>query len=170
MAAVFTSCENERIARTLEGTWQGNLYQEYEWGGAVYRPSYTEISFLRDPFSFKSGKGYWVDYFNGYHPWQSDYVANHTEWSVRNGVIWIYLVEDDVEFRISRYRLNDNFFSGEIAGDDGSLGEFSLRHVSSPNWNGYNDWGSGYAYYVNGTRGAEPSDSILLEKPVRITH
>lgn len=26
MAVSFTSCEDEEIARTLEGTWKGNMY------------------------------------------------------------------------------------------------------------------------------------------------
>ena len=31
----FTSCEDEMIASTLEGTWEGNMYISSEWEGRV---------------------------------------------------------------------------------------------------------------------------------------
>ena len=79
MAMSFTSCEtDEEIAYTLEGTWKGNMYINSEWGGNTYTTTYSEITFLKDPYTYSEGTGYWVDYYSG-APW--DYVANHIEWS-----------------------------------------------------------------------------------------
>ena len=57
MAITFTSCEDEMIADTLEGSWKGNMYISTSWNGRVYDATYTEITFLKDPFCFKSGSG-----------------------------------------------------------------------------------------------------------------
>ena len=67
MAVSFTSCEDEEIARTLEGTWKGNMYISSEWDGRYYDATSTEITFLKDPSRYSSGSGYWVegvDYIN----------------------------------------------------------------------------------------------------------
>ena len=39
----FTSCEDEMIASTLEGTWEGNMYISSEWEGRVYDATYSEF-------------------------------------------------------------------------------------------------------------------------------
>lgn len=176
MALSLSSCEfiaNEDygVSRTLEGTWDGNMYQEYYYSGAYYEPSYSEVCFLRDPYRYSSGEGYWVDYFNSYVPWGSRYIANHIEWKVQYGTIYIYLIEDDIEFTIRHYNLTDGYFNGELYGSDGSLGKFRLRHVSSPNWNNYNwGWSSSYPYYAPGANGNKPASAETPERPIRITH
>ena len=91
-AIVFTSCEDAKIARTLEGTWRGNMYISSYYGGRSYDATYTEITFLKDPGAYSSGNGYWVDYYSN-APW--DYVANHIEWTVDYGVIKVYFVEEN---------------------------------------------------------------------------
>ena len=48
----FTSCEDEKIASTLEGTWRGNMYISSYYGGHSYNATYTEITFLKDPMSY----------------------------------------------------------------------------------------------------------------------
>ena len=73
----LTSCEDERIANTLEGTWSGNMYISTRYDGRVYDATYTEVTFLKNPYAYSSGEGYWVDYYSD-APW--DYVANHIEW------------------------------------------------------------------------------------------
>ena len=80
----LTSCEDERIANTLEGTWSGNMYISTRYDGRVYDATYTEVTFLKNPYAYSSGEGYWVDYYSD-APW--DYVANHIEWSVDYGTI-----------------------------------------------------------------------------------
>ena len=68
----FTSCEDARIARTLEGTWKGNMYISSRYDGRVYNSTYSEVTFLKDPGAYSSGSGYWVDYYSD-APW--DYIT-----------------------------------------------------------------------------------------------
>ena len=85
----LTSCEDERIANTLEGTWSGNMYISTRYDGRVYDATYTEVTFLKNPYAYSSGEGYWVDYYSD-APW--DYVANHIEWSVDYGTMTASMV------------------------------------------------------------------------------
>ena len=166
-AVSFSSCEDAEIAYTLEGTWRGDMYISSSYGGRSYNSTYTEITFVGDPYTLASGTGYWVDYYSN-APW--DYVANHIEWEVRNRTIYIYFIEEDTSVRISDYRLNDNRFSGWLY-DNGNNVEFNLIHTSSPNWSSYNYWGYDdwyyNGYYYSRTRGDNPSDSTAIEKPKR---
>ena len=83
-------------------------------------------------------------------------------------------VEDDYELRIYDYDLDDNYFVGVIVGEDGQRLRFSLRHVSSPNWNnyrwGYSDYYDPY-YYSNenatGMQRAKAKDGSTTEVPDR---
>ena len=165
-AVSFSSCDDERIAHTLEGTWRGNMYISCYYGGRSYDATYTEITFLKDPYAYSSGNGYWVDYYSD-APW--DYVANHIDWKVDYGTIYVYFVEEGTSLRISDYHLNDDRFYGWID-DGGNDVEFELYHTSSPNWNnyrwGYDEWVDDW-YYYSRTRGAAASDSTKVEKPIR---
>ena len=163
MAAVgFSSCEDAAIASTLEGTWKGNMYISADYGGRSYNSTYTEITFLGDPYSISSGDGYWVDYYRD-APW-GDYVANHIEWKVNNRVIYVHFIEEGTSVTISDYRLNDDRFYGWLY-DGGREVEFDLIHTSSPNWSNYR-WGFDSWYYSR-TRGEGASDSTAVEKPRR---
>lgn len=166
MAMVFTSCENdEHIAYTLEGTWKGNMYISSYYDGMVYDATTTEITFLRDPGTYSSGLGYWVDYYSN-APW--DYVANHIEWTVSYGTIKIYFVEEDISMEIWDYSLDMDYFEGSLRDGD-SMVDFSLYHTSSPNWNNYR-WGydSWYDdYYYSRTRSAGTDSTTVVEKPKR---
>ena len=168
MAFTFTACEDEYIADTLEGTWSGNMYVSSYYGGHDYYATRTEITFNLDPFRFTRGHGYWVDYYSG-APW--DYVANHIDWRVENGCIYVYFCEDGTSVAICDYHLSDSRFSGYIADGDNDV-RFSLSHISSPNWDSYSYWGydswyDGY-YWAPATSG-EGGDSTMVapEKPVR---
>ena len=179
---MFTSCEDELIADTLEGTWSGNMYVSSYYGGRDYYATHTEITFLLDPFRFTKGSGYWVDYYDGMGaPWE--YVANHIDWRVDNGRITIYFREEGTSVVISDYRLSNSHFSGYIY-DGGNTVNFNLTHISSPNWDRYNYWGydawgyDGYYGYGNGyyysreTRAAGDSTTVAPtvapgEKPIR---
>ena len=166
MALSFTSCEtDEEIAYTLEGTWKGNMYINSEWGENTYTTTYSEITFLKDPYTYSEGTGYWVDYYSG-APW--DYVANHIEWSINYGVIKIYFVEDRDYMEIRDYSLNYGHFSGTIY-DGGNIVDFELYNTSRPtysnyNW-GYDSWYDNYSW--SRTRGAEADSAKVIEKPRR---
>lgn len=159
----FTSCDwddDDAIAYTLEGTWKGNMYVNTYYNGNTYYATATEITFLRDPYRYSSGDGYWVDYYSR-APW--DYVANHIRWTVNYGRIRVYFIEEGSELEIYNYRLTDNRFTGYISEYDNDV-EFSLYHVSSPNWSnyrwGYDAWYDDY-YWSRETRG------LAADKPVR---
>lgn len=162
MALAFTSCEDAQIAKTLEGTWRGNMYISTSYDGRVYNATSTEVTFLKDPYAYSSGKGYWVDYYSG-APW--DYVANNINWRVDFGVIYVYFVEEDTEIRISNYRLDDDRFTGTL-NDNGRPVDFELYYYSRPS-NYYNGLRWGYDYWSR-TRGA--SDSTKVERPVRFVN
>lgn len=174
-AATFTSCdwmEDEAIARTLEGTWKGNMYVSSYYDGYTYTATATEITFLRDPSRYSTGDGYWIDYYSG-APW--DYVANHIRWTVDNKRIRVYFVEENTEVYIYDYRLNDDYFRGWLEDGDNDV-EFSLYHVTSPNWSSYNRWGydDWYdSYWSRQTRSADAASTTTNKtekpaKPVRI--
>lgn len=150
MSMMVTSCEwndDDEIAYTLEGTWKGNMYVSSEWDGYVYDATYSEICFLRDPYRYSSGTGYWIDYYRN-AGWGRNYVANHIEWTVNYRTITVYFIEEHTTIWIENFRLSDNYFSGTIYDGDSRV-DFRLQHTSSPNWNdyywGYDDWG--YYYY-----------------------
>ena len=153
----FTSCDDEEIAYTLEGTWKGNMYISSYYDGRTYNSTYSEITFLKDPYAYSSGTGYWADYYSN-APW--DYVANHIEWEVNWGDIEIYFVEEGTSLLIRDYHLDDTRFWGTLD-DNGTRVDFELYHTSSPNYNrwGYDDW---YSSYYR-TRG----DGTTPEKPIR---
>ena len=166
-AFTFTSCEDERIADSLEGTWSGNMYVSSYYHGHDYYATHTEITFSIDPFRFTKGSGYWVDYYSG-APW--DYVANHISWSVDNARIYINFIEEGSSVVIADYRLSNNRFTGYIADGDNDV-YFDLTHISSPNWDnyrywGYDEWEEGY-YYSRQTRSNDSTTVAPAEKPVR---
>ncbi len=147
---VFTACEDESIAHSLEGTWEGNTYMASIYNGYTYNSTYSYVNFNRDPYRYSSGKGFWVDYYSN-APW--DYIASHIEWKVSNRVIEVYFVEDHFTIYIDRYRLNDNHFYGTIYMDSYDW-DFDLIHTGSPNWNDYR-FGTG-SYAPACDKGATP--------------
>ena len=167
MALVFTSCEDEYIADTLEGTWSGNMYFSSTWDGRTYDITRTEITFLKDPYTYASGSGYWVDYYSG-APW--DYVANHINWDVRNSVIYVYFIEDGDRLEIRDYHLNSNRFTGVIY-DGSNVVDFELYNTSRPYYDNYY-WGfdSWYDNYWARTRGADADNAKVKESPKRFVN
>jgi hypothetical protein len=132
----MTSCDDQRIANTLEGTWSGNMYISSYYDGRVYDATYSEVTFLKDPYAYSSGAGYWVDYYSD-APW--DYIANHIEWTVDYGTIKVYFVEERTTIMIRDYHLDNAYFYGTI-NDNGRPVDFRLEHVSGRNWSSYR-WG-----------------------------
>ncbi|MBO5001917.1 MAG: hepatitis A virus cellular receptor 1 [Prevotella sp.] len=157
--------DDEYRAYTLEGTWKGDMYVTSTYNGVTYDATYSELCFLRDPYRYSSGQGYWIDYYS-YAPW--DYVANHIEWTVQNGVISIWLIEENSYVDIYDYYLDDDYFAGTIYYGN-TVVDFRLRHVSSPNWNDY-EYGWDYWYAKPATMmkaKASADSSVAVEKPVR---
>jgi hypothetical protein len=150
-ATTLVSCDDDSdIAATLEGTWKGNMEVSTEYQGQSYQVISSEICFVQDPYSYSSGTGYWIDYYQR-SPWRNNQVANHIQWTVSNGVINVYFVEERTSLEIRNYSLYDGYFRGTIYYGD-QVANFRLRQVSSPNWNSYTDWGYDYDddYYYDG--------------------
>ncbi len=150
-ATTLVSCDDDSdIATTLEGTWKGKMELRTEYQDQYYQVISSEICFLQDPYSYSSGTGYWIDYYQN-SPWRNNQVANHIKWTVSNGVINVYFKEEGTSLEIRNYRLYRGLFEGTIYYDD-QIVNFSLRQVSSPNWNSYTDWGYDYDddYYYGG--------------------
>ena len=151
MAMSFTSCEtDEEIAYTLEGTWRGDMTIE-DWDGYSY--VYSEITFLKDPYTYSEGTGLWVDYYDdGY------YNPTHIEWYVRYGTIYVHFVEDNCNVEIRHYSLTGNHFCGEFYDGYNSV-NFNLyyasrRYESDYNWRSYR------------TRSADDgADSLTISRP-----
>ena len=168
LSFTFTACDDDDyIADTLWGTWEGDMYVTSHWNNRYYDATYTEISFDRDPDRYASGTGYWVDYYSN-APW--DYIANHIRWTVRNGNIEVYFVEDRYDMEIYDFTLSRNYFDGYIYTDDDKRVEFHLRKTASPDWDRYHwgssYWGDDYYYYGKSTRGA--GDTLTVEQPKRM--
>lgn len=165
LGLALTSCEDEDIAYTLEGTWEGNTYMYSYYNNAYYQSTYSYVDFSRDPFTYTSGTGHWIDYYSN-APW--DYVANHIYWQVDNGVISIHFEEDNYTISIERYRLDDNHFTGTIYWDRDNDRNFDLVHTSSPNWNSYT-WGTGWNYYyAPAAKGDKVKARGNAERPQRV--
>lgn len=161
----FTSCDRDvDISNDLDGIWRGNMYIEHcDRYGTWYKATSTEVEFLvYDSFS-NSGTGHWVDYYSG-APW--DYIYNDIRWSVNNGTIRVYFVQEGTTIFISHYSLGSRFFEGTID-DNGNYVDFSLTRISTPrygSWSYYEPWG--YGYYAKGSRTAD-NDSVQTEMPKR---
>ena len=153
------------ILPSLCGTWKGNLYISSNYNGRTYDATYSEITFLRDPYIYSSGSGYWVDYYSN-APW--DYVANHIDWTVRNNVIYIHFIETNDRLEIHNYHLSSNRFYGTIYESNHSV-DFDLYNVSHP-YTYWDDYRWGYDawyddYYWARTRGEDNDSTMLVEKP-----
>ena len=65
MSLTFVSCdEDEYIADTLWGVWEGDMYVTSQWNGQTYYSSYSVLAFDKNPNQYASGTGYWVDYYS----------------------------------------------------------------------------------------------------------
>ncbi len=145
-AFTLTGCdEDDDIASTLWGVWEGDMYVSSYYGGDYYDASYSEIAFDKDPYDYASGTGYWIDYYSN-APW--DYHANHIQWYVNNGVISINFIEDGGSVDIYDYSLNSNYFTGVIYNDYGEALNFRLTKTAAPDWGDY-EWGWDYGYGYN---------------------
>lgn len=165
-AMTLVSCDDdEEVARYLDGSWRGNMHVYSSWNGREYAATYSEIEFYR---GYTSGTGVWVDYYSN-APW--DYVANHFQWYVTQGTIYIHFVEEDTDAVIYDYQLDSYQFSGYLEVVDGDYAYFSLDHISSPNWDYIDNWGYNVDYGYQWSRASEKVDSTILqtnEKPQRI--
>lgn len=170
LSFTFTSCDDdEYIADTLWGTWEGDIHVTSYWDRHYYDASYSYIYFNRDPYTYSSGTGYWVDYYSD-APW--DYIANHITWTVKYGDIKVYFEEDDYSVTIYDYSLTDRYFDGYIYTYDNKKVSFHLTKTSTPNWGsyhyGWDYWGNYYYGKQNGIVEETRATPNSVEKPKRM--
>lgn len=131
MALTFNSCEDDEIAQTLDGIWEGEVATEYFSYRHGVQTEYqaVDIEFYTDPYRYARGTGIEYDYYrSGY--W---YTASNFDFEVRNGVI--YLDYDDGSYvAIRNYRLSDNRFRGEF------IDYYSGRFLASFDFVKVSDW------------------------------
>lgn len=162
----LTGCDDDdEIAYTLAGVWEGNMYMQSTYNGHVYKATESVLQFDQDPYRYAQGTGRWVDYYSN-APW--DYYSSYINWRVVNGEIQIYSQKEGVTYYISDYSLNGRYFSGYI--DDGYNDPVYFRlqkTVSYNNWDDYN-WNGWYDYDDYGYRYAPAKDMQKLEEaPIR---
>ena len=170
LSFTFTSCDDDKeIADTLWGTWEGDIHVTSYWNNRYYDASYSYIYFNRDPYTYSSGTGYWVDYYSN-APW--DYIANHITWTVKYGDIKVYFEEDDYEVTIYDYTLSDRYFDGYIYTYDNKEVRFRLTKTSTPNWGNYHYgwryWGDYYYGKQNGIVEETRATPSYVERPKRV--
>lgn len=168
LSFTFTSCDDdEYIADTLWGTWEGNIYVSHEWSGRYYDASYSFIYFERT--NRRSGYGYWVDHYDD-HPWGGDRIFSHISWTVENGYIKIYFEEDHYPVTIEDYSLSRDYFEGYIYTHDNKRVRFKLRKTSEPIKGDLNYWDDYYYYYgkQNGFVDETRATPNSVERPKRL--
>lgn len=155
LALSLNSCgEDDEIAQTLDGIWEGEVateYFSYRWG---YHTEYqaVDIEFYADPYRYAKGTGVEYDYSaNGY-----TYIRSYFDFEVVGGIIYLDY-DDGSHIAIRNYHLTGNRFSGEFINDvtGAYLASFDFYRVS--NWR-----------HTRSTRAGEPQykevPSPLLEK------
>ena len=140
----FTSCDDddEDIAYTLEGTWQGSIvsgsYDRYGYGNYY---TDTQIEFYKDPYRWAEGSGREVDYNRS--GW-TDVVG--FDYKVRDRVIYLDYYDGS---RVAIYNWDiyngGNTFAGEFHDyrTGNYLASFRLYYVS-------NGWAYGYSKIKEG--------------------
>ena len=140
LSMTLSSCNDDNIAKTLDGVWEGKVSQNYSWRWSNYtRYQYVEMEFLTDPYRYAKGYGYEYDYYdNGYE-------RVHFTFEVINEDIYIDYA-DGAHVLIPRgYYLSDSRFSGEFRDNRTGkyLGSFSFVKYANHR---YDRYGSYYPY------------------------
>ena len=149
-AMTFVSCDDDEIAKNLEGIWEGEVstaYSNYRGGNNT---QYVDIQFYADPSQYAKGTGYERDYSN-------INVGTYTEcafsFEVKNRNIYLYY-DDGADVVIRNYELTDGHFTGEFLDRDGHfLANFDLYRVE--NWRHVR-----YSNYYT----AQPDSTATIEK------
>lgn len=131
-AMTFVSCDDDKIARSLDGIWEGNVAQAYFNYHVSSNYQYVNFQFYADPTQYARGTGVERDYSgstSGYYTYTDEYEFT---FEVKNGRIYLYY-EDGADVVIRNYELHDDHFSGEFLDTQGNfLATFDLYRVT--NW------------------------------------
>lgn len=147
MTLTVTSCEDDEIARTLDGIWEGEVATEYfTYRNYTADYQYVDIHFYTDPSHYASGTGVEYDYQSNHY-----YTKCEFTFSVKSGRIYLNY-EDGTRVVIRNYTLKDNRFSGDfIDYDTGEyLATFNFYKVSDWRYDRYS-YDREYYYAPNGS-------------------
>ena len=136
-AMTFVSCDDDKIANSLDGIWTGRVDMEYfnyrSKGGSFF----VEIQFYADPSQYAKGTGIERDYSER----GVCTSVNNFDFEVRNERIYLHY-DDGTDVVIRNYELVDNHFHGFFLNYNTGevLAEFNLYRVENWRYSGY----SGY--------------------------
>ena len=141
LCMTLSSCNDDNIAGTLDGVWEGKVSQNYSWRWTDYtRYQYVDMEFITDPYRYAQGYGYEYDYYS------DGYERVRFTFEVRKEDIYINYA-DGARVCIPRryYTLTDNRFSGEFRDyyTGAYLGNFSFVKYANHR---YDRYGSYYPY------------------------
>lgn len=110
----FSSCDDDKIAQTLDGIWEGEVsqtYCNYRWGSTT-EFQYVDMEFYADPWKFSSGTGVEYDY-TYINNWTGEAYYDYVEFrfNVNFGNIYIDYA-DGTRVAVYNYRLNNDHFEG----------------------------------------------------------
>lgn len=135
LTLTLTSCNDDDIAKTLDGIWEGEVSQNYSWRWSNYNNyQYVDIEFYKDPYRFSNGSGIEYDYDR-----YGRYTSCRFDFSVDFGVIYMDY-EDGTRVRISNYDLTNTRFRGEFRDyrTGAYLADFNFVKVAEHRYNRYN--------------------------------
>ncbi len=141
-AFTMTSCEDDNddaIAYTLDGIWQGSLGQTYYYDnyygyGYDYEEMDTEFRFYNSAGS-TSGTGVEIDYVQGY--WTTYYKVYEFKWNVAYNNIYLYFANGE-ELVIRDFSLSSNYLSGILETSDRyRVASLRLRKTNDWYWDSY---------------------------------
>lgn len=148
LTLTLTSCNDDAIARELDGVWAGSVTTGSSWRNHSFQ--YVEIEFFKNPYRYAQGSGREYDYNNDdydryYTGGRTCYICDFT-YEVNDNVISIYY-EDGTKVRIYDYDLYNNTFTGEFRNgyNDRYIASFSFARLTKYRYEygGYNV----YRYY-----------------------
>ncbi len=146
-AMSFVSCDDDEIAQTLDGVWEGQV-QAYRWN--LYQ--YVDIQFSREGYA--DGYGIERDYMSNGDRYDSPFT-----FKVNNGRIFMEY-EDGSRVAIRNYTLTENRFSGEFCE---WIGSYSVGDVIARfDFYKVTDWR--HIRFNNYHYTAKPANNATIEK------
>ena len=137
LSMTLSSCDDDDIAGTLDGVWEGEVSQNFSWRWSNYSNyQYVDIEFYTDPYRYASGTGIEYDYDR----W-GNYTTCTFSFSVESRDIYL-IYADGARVMIPRgYYLSKTRFEGEFRDyyyPHDYIADFSFVKVANHLYNRYN--------------------------------
>ena len=130
-AMTFVSCDDDKIAATLDGVWEGQVSL-----GRWNSYQYVDIEFYKNPYRYAQGDGIEYDYTGYDRHGNCYYYVSRFVYEVRNGRIYMDY-DDGTRVVISSYSLSGTRFSGTFNDyySGSYLADFDLYRVDGYYYN-----------------------------------